>query len=318
MKAVFLDQKTFADNVSLEQIKQQVSALDCYNTTASEDIVSRCFDADIIITNKVVLDQEVLTKLPQLKLICIAATGTNNVDINSAKQLGIAVTNVSGYAKNSVAQYVFAQILAYYSQVEHHNSNVNKGLWQQSPTFCLHGNGSSELAGKTLGIIGYGSLGQSVAHLAKAFNMRVIIAERPTATTIRPERMAFDEVIKQADILSLHCPLTKETENLINLAVLKRMKSSAMLINTARGLIVNEDDLLIALTTNEIAYAVLDVLAQEPPKSTNPLLINQPNNLKITAHIAWASIEAQQRLLDLIAMNIADFQNNKKTNRVDG
>ena len=318
LKAVFLDKKTFADNVSLEQIKQQVSTLHCYDTTAPEDIVSRCIDADIIITNKVVLDQEILTKMPQLKLVCIAATGINNVDILSAQQLGIAVTNVSGYAKNAVAQYVFAQILAYFSQIEHHNNNVNKGLWQQSPTFCLHGNGSRELAEKTLGIIGYGSLGHSVAHLAKAFNMRVIVAERPSATMIRPERMAFDDVIKQADILSLHCPLTKETENLINLSVFKSMKASAMLINTARGGIVNEDDLLTALTTNEIAFAVLDVLAQEPPQPTNPLLNNQPSNLKITAHIAWASIEAQQRLLDLIAINIADFKLGKNTNRVDG
>ncbi len=317
MKAVFLDQQTFAEQVSVSSINQQVSSLCCYSFTSAEQVVARCSDAEIIITNKVVLNKPLLAQLPNAKLICIAATGTNNVDIEAARSQGIAVTNVSGYAKNSVAQYVFAQLLHYFSQPHHHIRNVEQGLWQQSPSFCLHGDGSRELANKTLGIIGFGSLGQAVANIASAFEMNVLIAERPNYQDIRSGRTAFNEVIKQADVLSLHCPQTPDTENLINADVFQQMKPNAVLINTARGALVNEQDLLFALNNQQIAYAILDVLSQEPPPADHPLLVNQPKNLKITAHIAWASIEAQQRLLDLLARNIADFKQGKMTNRVD-
>ncbi|MDG1752143.1 MAG: D-2-hydroxyacid dehydrogenase [Thalassotalea sp.] len=317
MHAVFLDQQTFSANIELAEIKKHVHALTCYPLTQANEVIERALDADIIITNKVILSEEVLSQLPQLKLICIAATGINNVDIAAAKKRNIAVTNVSGYAKNSVAQYVFAQMLEYFSQVNHHNSNVEQGLWQQSPSFCFHGNGSVELAGKTIGLVGYGNLAKSVERLALAFDMKVLIAERPNASSKRSKRVAFDEVIKQADVLSLHCPQTPDTENLINTDVLQKMKPSAMLINTARGAIVNEQDLLTALNNNEIAFAALDVLNQEPPSPNHLLLTNQPKNLKITAHIAWASIEAQQRLINLLAKNISDFNADKLTNRVD-
>jgi glycerate dehydrogenase len=184
-------------------------------------------------------------------------------------------------------------------------------------TFCLHGNGSIELAGKTLGIVGYGSLGKAVANIAQAFEMKVLIAERPNATTIRPGRLAFSDVLKQADVLSLHCPQTAETENLINQERLAVMKSSTMLINTARGALVNNNDLLIALQTGEIAYAALDVLEQEPPPADHLLLNAKCDNLKITAHIAWASIEAQQRLINLLADNISSFKMAERLNRID-
>lgn len=317
MKAVFLDQKTFVEDIELSCIDKQVSTLSCYDTTQHNEVIERCKNAEIIITNKVVLDSPTLKKLSKLKLICIAATGINNVDIDCAKELGIAVTNVSGYAQGSVAQYVFAQLLEYFSQVHHHNNNVTDGLWQQSPNFCFHGGGSRELAGKTLGIVGYGNLGKTVAKIAQAFGMTVIVAERPDSKTIRDERLPFEQVITTADILSLHCPLTPNTNNLINTEVLNKMKNSAVLINTARGNIVNEQDLLTALNTQQIAYAILDVLSQEPPQENHPLLSKQPHNLKITAHIAWASIEAQQRLINLIALNIRDFKLNKQTNRVE-
>jgi len=317
MQAVFLDKQTFSAQISIASIQNKVSSLSCYQTTPSQKIIERCKHATIVITNKVILDEQILAQLPKLKLICIAATGTNNVDIIAAKKRNIAVTNVSGYAKQSVAQYVFAQMLNYFSQVNHHNTNVNQGLWQQSATFCYHGNGSEDLAGKTLGLIGYGDLAKAVEKIASAFDMTVLIAERPNSQQIRKGRLPFLEVIKQADVLSLHCPQTPDTENLINSDVLQQMKATAMLINTARGAIINEADLLAALKNNTIAYAVLDVLSQEPPTQSNPLLIEQPDNLKITAHIAWASIEAQQRLIDLVAANIEGFQLGKLTNRVD-
>lgn len=317
MQAVFLDQQTFSDTISFDAIKAEVSELVCYPTTPAEQVISRCQHAEIIITNKVVLDQNILAQLPKLKLICIAATGYNNIDINAAKELGIAVTNVSGYAGQSVAQYVFAQILNYYQNIQSHNANTKKGLWQKSATFCLHGNAIKELAGKTLAIIGYGNLGKAVENIAKAFAMKVMISERPSASTIRNGRTSFNEAIKKADIISLHCPQTPETENLINADVLLEMKNTAMLINTARGALVNSKDLLHALKNKQIAFAALDVLEQEPPANDHPLLQSNLDNLVISAHIAWASSEAQQRLIALLANNIAAFNNQQSLNRLD-
>lgn len=325
MHAVFLDSQTFSSNISFLAIKQQVETLTCYSTTAPEQVLERCKNADIVITNKVVLSAKTLATLPKLKLICIAATGFNNIDIKAATKYQIAVTNVSGYAGNSVAQYVLAQVLEYYQQTCHHNANTKQGHWQQSEIFCYHGNAITELAGKTLGIVGYGSLGQAVAKLADAFGMNILISERPdlnpNSAEIRQGRVDFDTVISQADILSLHCPQTANTENLINADVLIKMKSTAMLINTARGALVNSDDLLAALKSNQIAYAVLDVLEREPPPIDHPLLTalqeNNLDNLKITAHIAWASNEAQQGLINLLSDNIEAFKCGKRLNRLD-
>ena len=317
MKAVFLDSKTFSSNISFTAIEQQVSALTCYPNTSHEQVLERCENVEVLITNKVVLTADLLAKLPILKLICIAATGYNNVDISAAQKLGIAVTNVSGYAGQSVAQYVLAQILEYYQQTCHHNTNTEQGHWQKSDTFCYHGNAITELSGKTLGIIGNGNLGQAVIKLADAFGMKILISERIDSPIVRQGRVSFDQVIAQADIISLHCPQTASTENLINRDILAKMKPAAMLINTARGALVNSTDLLAALTTKQIAYAVLDVLEQEPPPANHPLLNTNLANLKITAHIAWASSEAQQRLIDLLSENIEAYKNEKQLNRLD-
>jgi len=317
MKAVFLDRKTFNHNLSLSTIEQQVNTLTCYQTTTPEQILQRCADADIIITNKVVLNEQIIKQLPNIKLICITATGTNNVDLIAAKKLGIAVTNVAGYAKQSVVQYVFAQILEYYNQTSHHNKNVEQGLWPKSDTFCLLANEITEVADKTLGIIGYGNLGRTVAVIAKAFGMKVMVAERQGVNSPRENRYLFEDVLKQADIVTLHCPQTPETEHCINKATLQLMKPTAMLINTARGAIINNTDLLEALKNKTIAYAVLDVLDCEPPPEDHLLLQNQPVSLKITAHIAWATNEAQLRLLTLVGKNISGFKQGKLLNRVE-
>jgi len=317
MKAVFLDCQTFSSTIDLTAIEQQVSELVCYSNTSAEQVLERCQNIEVLITNKVVLTAELLAQLPALKLICIAATGYNNIDIKAAKALDIAVTNVSGYAGASVAQYVMAQILEYYQQTSHHNANTEQGHWQKSETFCYHGNSIAELSGKTLGIIGYGNLGQAVIKLAEAFGMNILISERINSIEIRKGRVSFDQVISEADILSLHCPQTTMTENLINANVLDNMKPTAMLINTARGALVNSTDLLAALTRKKIAYAVLDVLEQEPPPANHPLLNAKLANLKITAHIAWASYEAQQRLINLLSKNIAAFKQGERLNRLD-
>ncbi|UUO24557.1 D-2-hydroxyacid dehydrogenase [Colwellia sp. M166] len=317
MRAVFLDYQTFSQSLDLSTINQVVSNLNLHATTSPSQVVQHSANAEIILTNKVELSRETLSQLPDLKLICVTATGINNVDIAAAKALGIAVTNVSGYAKNTLVQYIFAQLLAHFSQIEHHNRNTQQGLWQKSETFCLHGNGSIELAGKSIAIIGYGALGQKVADIAKAFDMTVLIAERPGATTIRPERMAFLAAIEQADIISLHCPQTPETQGMFNAELFARMKTSAILINTARGALINNQDLLSALNNDEIACAILDVLEQEPPPKDHILLAAQSPKLKITAHIAWASQQAQQALLNLVARNITAFKQGEHTNRVD-
>lgn len=317
MKTVFLDYQTFSKDIALTPLKQVVDELTVFATTSPEQIISRCQQAEIILTNKVELTANTLNQLPNLKLICITATGINNVDIAAAKALNIAVTNVSGYAKNTVAQYIFAQLLAHFSQIEHHNRNTQQGLWQNSETFCVHGNGSIELAGKSIAIIGYGALGQKVADIARAFDMKVLIAERPDATNIRPERMAFLDAIEQADIVSLHCPQTPETQGMFNAEIFTRMKTSAILINTARGALINNQDLLKALNNDEIACAILDVLEQEPPPKDHMLIAAQSPKLKITAHIAWASQQAQQALLNLVGANITAFKQGERANRVD-
>ena len=317
MHAVFLDKDTFSSDIDFAIIEQQVTDLHCYAKTSPTEVIARCVDAEIIITNKVQLTAEILSELPNLKLICISATGFNNVDIDAARALNIAVTNVSGYAGQSVAQYVFAQLLEYYQQTSHHNNNTAQGLWSTSAAFCYHGNGFSELAGKTLGIIGYGNLGKAVALIAQAFNMQVLISERPKATTVRADRVAFDKLIAQADIISLHCPQTAETENLIDAEVLSTMKNTAVLINTARGALIDELALVTALKNKEIAYAVLDVLSQEPPPAEHILINSKLENLKVTAHIAWASIEAQMRLINLLSENISAFKQAKRLNRLD-
>lgn len=316
MKAVFLDHNTFDSAINLDAIKAQVTQLTCFAHTKTEEIITRSFDAEIVITNKVVFTEAILSALPNLKLICISATGYNNVDIDAANRLNIAVTNVSGYSTTSVSQYVFAQLLEYYQKTSHHNKNTEQGLWQTSDSFCYHGHGFNELAGKTLGIVGYGNLGKAVEKIALAFQMKVLISDRPNASTIRAQRTPFEQVLEQSDIVSLHCPHTPDNENLINEETLGRMKKTAVLINTARGALVDEQALHQAIKDNKIAYAILDVLKQEPPSASHPLIQAQLPQIKITAHIAWASMESQQRLFNLLAENIQAYKNNSSLNRL--
>jgi len=317
MKAVFLDSKTFSATISFEKIAEQCVELVCYDFTLNEEVVERALNAEIIITNKVVLDNKTLTQLKNLKLICVTATGTNNIDLDTAKQLGITVKNVSNYAGTAIAQYVFSQLFEYYQRIVSHNNDVKQGLWVQNSSkqqsFCFHGNTITELAGKTLGVIGYGTLGKSVAKVAQAFEMNVLISEHKGATEIRTNRISFEEVLKQSDIITLHCPQTPETIHLIDTHALSLMKKNCVLINTARGALIDNNALINALEHKLIDHAILDVLEQEPPTANHPLLAFQaatvPNSpLTITAHIAWASEQAQQRLIDWVGKNICSFK----------
>lgn len=262
--------------------------------------------ADVVVTNKVVLDGETLREARNLKLVCVAATGINNVDLQTARELGIPVCNVRDYGTPSVAQHVFTLILTLATRLVEYREAVRAGRWAQAEQFCLLDYPITELAGKRLGIVGYGVLGQAVARLGEAFGMEVLIAARPGGDG-RPGRLPLSELLPTVDVLSLHCPLTEETRGLIGAAELARMKPTALLINTARGGLVDEAALAEALRQGRLGGAGFDVLTREPPREGNALLAADLPNLIVTPHVAWASHESRQRLLDQVADNIRAF-----------
>ncbi len=274
-------------------------------------------DYDILISNKVNLDTALLSKAKRLKLICIAATGTNNVDLTSATDNQVIVTNVRAYATESVVQHVFMLILNLMRHFPDYQQSLANGAWQNSEHFCLLNHPVQSLTGKTLGIIGYGELGQAVARMGQCFGMKILVAESMDNKSQQTGRVCLTELYAQADVISLHCPLTPETENLINRDVFTNMQNTAFLINTARGGIVNEQDLLTALQSGQIAGAALDVLQQEPPKADDFLLKASLPNLIITPHIAWASLQARQSLLDKVAQNIQAWISGNVINQVN-
>lgn len=309
MRGVFLDSGTLGPEIDLTGLKQLPVYWQWFEFTDSADTLARCQEAEIIITNKVVIDQTIMENCPNLKLICVAATGMNNIDLTAAEQKQIVVKNVTNYAGNSVAQVVFASVLQLFTHTLAYNNLVQQGAWSESKSFCLFDFPIDELTGKTLGLVGYGTLAKTVEKIARAFDMKVLISERPDATETRAGRIDFDQVLAQSDVLSLHCPLTATTKNLIAKEQFKQMKSTAIIVNTARGGIVNEADLVTALMTKEIAGAVVDVITVEPPAADYPLLQHQLPNLIITPHIAWASKQARQRLTDQLVSNIKTFLN---------
>lgn len=281
-----------------------------YAHTAAEQVLARAKDADIIITSKVILDREILSQLPKLKLIAVTATGTNNIDLAAAKVLGIVVKNVTGYSSVTVPEHVIGMIYALkHRLIDYHRDQLLTERWATCGQFCYVDYPISDVQGSTLGIIGRGCIGNEVARLAQAVGMRVLFAEHQHATTIREGYTAFDEVLKQADVISLHCPLTPQTEQLINAKTLALMKPNACLINTGRGGLINEADLLQALQSGKLAGAALDVLVKEPPASDDALWLaakTQPN-LLITPHVAWASDSALTTLVNKVAQNIEEF-----------
>jgi len=276
-----------------------------YDATPAAAALERIVAADIVITNKVILDETTLAAARQLKLICIAATGTNNVDLEAAKRLGITVCNVRGYTTPSVVEHVFTLLLALMRHLPEYHRAVQSGRWQNSVHFSFLDFPIHELSGKIMGIVGYGELGQAVARVAEAFGMRVLIAER-AGSAPRTGRVALTELLQHADVLSLHCPLTDETRGLIGARELQLMKRGAVLINTARGGIVDELALLEVLRSRHLGGAGVDVLSHEPPVD-NPLLSADIPNLIVTPHIAWASREARQRLVNELAANIHGY-----------
>ncbi len=275
--------------------------------TAPPEIVERLKGATIVITNKVPLREAELSELPELKFIAVAATGVDIIDLDYCRKRGLPVANVRNYARHAVPEHVLMLILALSRNLLSYREDVERGAWADASGFCLLTHPIRDLHNSTLGIIGYGALGQSVEKLALCFGMSVVISEHKNALTIRPGRTSFEETLRASDIVSLHCPLNEETRGLIGRIELEMMRSDALLINTARGGLVDEQALAEALRSGLIAGAGFDVLTKEPPRDGNPLLdLNLPNFI-LTPHIAWASREAMQALADQLIDNIEAF-----------
>ena len=315
MNAVFLDYESLDKNdLDFSALHAVFNQLELYPSTLATQVLARVQHADVIISNKVVLDAETLKQCSSLKLILISATGTNNIDLAQAKAQGITVCNCQGYGTSAVAQHTLMLMLALATSVIQYDRAVKQGEWNKSPIFCLLDFPIVELAGKTLGILGYGELGQAVAKLAEAFGMKTIVGALPNRST--ENRVALSELLPQVDFLSLHCPLTEETRDLIDSQAFERMKPSAFLINCARGGIVNEQALATALRTGQIAGAATDVLSVEPPKEGNALLTDDISNLIITPHNAWGSVDARQRIVQQLTENALAFQQGQPIRQV--
>ena len=316
MKIVILDGFTANPGDMSWKELEELGTLAVYDRTRPEETVARAADAEIILTNKVIISREVMAQLPQLKYIGVLATGYNVVDIEAAHEHDIIVTNVPAYSTESVAQMVFAHLLTVTNRTEHYALQNRQGRWTKNPDFCYWDFSHMELAGKTFGIVGLGNIGRRVAEIALAFGMQVkaLTSKSANALPAGIEKADLEELLASSDIISLHCPLTDSTRHLINRETLSLMRPSAILINTGRGPLVDDQAVAYALAEGQLAAFCADVLTEEPPKADNPLL-SQPNAF-ITPHIAWATEEARSRLLQVAISNVRAFLNAKPQNVV--
>lgn len=316
MKGVFLDVATLAEqDLDLSAFGQQLADWRQYPVTTAAQRVEHIADAQVVVTNKVVLDEAVLRACPDIKLICLTATGYNNIAVDVARERGIVVSNVVGYATDSVVQHVFALMLAHHTRLLDYTRSVRAGDWSRSSQFCLLDFPVRELRGMVLGIVGYGELGQGVARIAQAFGMRVMVAQRPGGVP-REGRCPLPELLPEVDVLSLHVPLLDNTHHLIDAEALALMKPTALLINTARGAVVDNLALADALRRRVIGGAALDVLDEEPPPTGHPLLAEDLPNLIVTPHSAWAGHQARQNAVNQAVANITAFLSGEPRNRV--
>ena len=316
MKIVILDSYSANPGDLSWQALENLGQLTAYDRTKPSETVARAAEADIVLTNKVVIGKEVIAQLPQLKYIGVLATGYNVVDVEAAHARGIVVTNVPAYSTESVAQMVFAHLLTVTNRTEYYAIQNRSGRWTANPDFCYWDFPHQELAGKTFGIVGLGHIGQRVAQIAQAFAMKVkaLTSKAPETLPAGIEKATIEELLATSDVLSLHCPLTDSTRHMINAAALQQMKPSAILINTGRGPLIDDQAVADALAEGRLAAFCADVLTEEPPKADNPLL-GQPNAF-ITPHIAWASTEARIRLLRVATDNVQAFLNGAPVNMV--
>lgn len=315
MKAVILEKQAVSvGDISFEKFHEKWDLTE-YETTHPSQITERCADADAVLCNKTPFTADVIASLPKLKYIGVCATGYNNIDITAANEHGITVTNVPAYSTDAVAQHVFALILHFTNRVAVYNQSVHIGDWINSPNFCYFPFPLTELAGQNMGIIGYGSIGKRVAEIAKAFGMNVIVHTRTPQTDDSVRFADPDTVFSEADFLSVHCPLTEQTRKLVNERTLSLMKKTAVIINTARGPIVDEKALRDALASGKIAGAAADVIETEPMDPDCPLL-TAPNCI-LTPHVAWAPLRTRERLVSIVYDNLLAFSEGRKLNIVN-
>ncbi|WP_276502779.1 D-2-hydroxyacid dehydrogenase [Terrimonas pollutisoli] len=318
MKIVVLDGYTLNPGDLSWDGLHKLGNVEIYDRTPEEKILERCIEAEIVFTNKTPVSAEVLSQLPSLKYIGVLATGYNVVDVDVAQKNGIAVTNVPGYGTASVVQYTFALLLELCHHVQGHSEGVMNGRWSHAPDWCFWDSPLVELSGKTMGVIGFGRIGQQVADIATVFGMNIIGSSRTNTDQSHRKNFKWVEVsdlLEQSDVISIHCPLFPETKGLINKDSLKKMKNSAFLLNTSRGPIIVDEDLADALNNNVIAGAALDVLSVEPPPLDNPLF--KAKNCIITPHIAWATREARERLMEIAVANLSSFIDGRPVNVVN-
>lgn len=310
MKAVFLDADTLGNDVDLSPIEAVTGEMVKHPRTSPEQVQERLRGFDTVLVNKVVLSREHFEACPELKTVAVVATGLNNIDKEAAKDHNVTVMNVTNYGRSTVAQHTMALILALATRLVDYDKDVRAGRWGQSSMFCLMDHPIMELEGRTLGVFGYGDLGRGVVERAKAFGMNILLGARPGQTAGEVDgypRMPIDELLPKVDVLSLHCLLTDDTRNMIGASELKMMKKEALLINTSRGGLVDEQALADALRAGTIGGAGFDVLTEEPPRHGNPLLADDIPNLIVTPHSAWASREARQRIVDITARNLSSL-----------
>jgi len=332
MKAVYLERGAVDHgDISFDPITSLIETK-IYDNTTEENKYEHIGDAEVVFSNKIIFDEETFTRCPKLKYIGVCATGYNVIDIEAAKRHRVAVTNVPAYSTESVAQLAWSFILECAGRISMHNESVHRGDWVRSETFCYWLSPITELAGKTIGIVGYGNIGQRVAEIARAFKMNVLVStahpekyikaagsESPAGTSgsAAETELRFttlDDLFTNADIISLHCPMTKETEAIICKENIAKMKDGVIIINVSRGGLVVEKDLTEALNSGKVSHAAVDVVSEEPMKADNPLLTAP--NLIITPHMAWASVEARTRLIEAIAGNLEAFLKGEELNRV--
>ena len=316
MKAVLLDWSTMGPDLDLGEMRRLLPDLEVFDETPDDKIAERIREAEIVLGNKVILSEALFAGAPKLRFIGLTATGTDNVDVAAAQRRGIAVSNIRAYCTQSVVEHVFGCLLSLAHNLSAYDRDVRAGAWQRADDFCLITHPIDQLSTMTLGIIGYGALGQGVARAAETFGMRVIVAARPGSTRIPDDRVSFDELLAKSDVISLHCPLNDSTRGLFGAREFRKMKNTAILINTARGALVDTLALAEALRAGEIRAAAIDVLPKEPPVAGDPLLDYEGDNLIITPHIAWGTLSARQNAIDELTANIAAFLEGRARNRV--
>ena len=317
MPSIFLDYATVSFNGDLDPapLRRVLPDLETLEHTAQDEVAARIAGAEVVMVNKLHITREVMAATPSLELIALSATGTNNIDLAAARERGMAVCNLRDYCTASVVQHVFGVLLLLTHKLREYDMLVRSGAWQRGERSCLLDYPIRELVGRKLGIVGYGALGKGVASVAQAFGMQVLIANRPGGTR-GPGRQDLHDLLPQVDVLSLHCPLSPATRGMIAAPQLASMKRDAVLINTARGALVDPLALADALRAGRLGGAAVDVLQQEPPVDGSPLLANDIPNLIVTPHIAWAARESRQRCLEEMAANIEDFRRGGRRGRV--